>query len=153
MHAPFPDTDGDGLNDCEEAVEGTSAYLQDSDCDGLPDGLEVLRGIFPLVDDRLYDTDGDGMLNGLELRQGTDPNTNDAAAAVLYAYSNSIVGDQPDASSSVVLNVDPEFPVPGIAVESVSGTVGGTMQLAIFTGPPLEMATSDVNAMAGGRTD
>jgi len=33
---PFPDTDQDGLNDCEEAIEGTSAYLQDTDRDGLP---------------------------------------------------------------------------------------------------------------------
>jgi hypothetical protein len=152
---PFPDSDGDGLNDCEEAVEGTSAFLQDTDLDGLPDVLEVLRGAYPLVDDRLYDTDSDGMLNGLELRQGTDPNTNDSAPAVVYAYSNSVVDDLADGGGiTVVLNTDPAFPFPGVAIENISGTMAGTVVLTVSPGPPLTLAITDENMMQpGGAVD
>jgi len=150
LKAPFPDTDGDGLNDCEEAIEGTSAYLQDTDLDGMPDGLEVLRGVFPLVDDRLFDTDSDGMLNGLELRQGTDPNTNDSAAAVLFAYSNSIVADQAEGGASLVLTPNPAFPFPGVGFETVGGTQGGTLEVEASPGPPLTLAVSDVGTTLVG---
>ncbi len=146
LKLPFPDTDQDGLNDCEEAVEGTSAYLQDTDQDGLPDGLEVLRGVFPLADDRLYDTDGDGMKNGLELEQGTDPNINDSAAAVAYAYSLSIVSDDADAGVSVVLDPNPAYPAPGITINTIAGSVGGTITLGVNPGPPLTLAVSDVGS-------
>jgi hypothetical protein len=148
---PFPDTDGDGLNDCEEAVEGTSAYLQDTDRDGLPDGVEVLRGVFPLYDDRLYDTDGDGMRNGVELEQGTDPKTNDSAAAVLYGYSVSVVSDVGDGGISVVLNPNPQYPYPGVTIETISGATGGTVSLAVNPGPPLTMAVTDIGSNGLGK--
>jgi hypothetical protein len=147
---PFPDSDGDGLNDCEEAVEGTSPYLQDTDQDGLPDQLEVLRGVFPLVDDRLFDTDGDGMSNGLELEQGTDPNTNDTAAAVLYANTHSIlaegVGGPDGGGETVILAPYPAFPFPGVSIEAVGGTATGTLTIAAAPGPPLTLAISDVTS-------
>jgi hypothetical protein len=148
---PFPDTDGDGLNDCEEAVEGTSAFLQDTDRDGLPDGVEVLRGVFPLADDRLYDTDGDGMRNGAELEQGTDPKTNDSAAAVLYGYSDSVVSDVADGGISTILNPNPEYPYPGVVIETVSGTTGGTISLDAISGPPLTMAVTDIGSNQLGK--
>jgi Bacterial TSP3 repeat len=146
LKQPFPDSDGDGLNDCEEAVEGTSAFLQDTDDDGLPDGLEALRGVYPLADDRLYDTDGDGMRNGLELQQGTDPNNNDSAAAVTYAYTLSVVSDDPDSGVSVVLDPNPEYPFPGVTIDTVAGSVGGTITLGVAPGPPLTLAVSDVGS-------
>jgi hypothetical protein len=148
---PFPDTDQDGLNDCEEAIEGTSPYLQDTDRDGLPDVVEVLRGLFPLVDDRLFDTDGDGMRNGLELRQATDPNANDSAAAVVHAYSNRIVPDIADGGATVLLQPNPAYPLPGVSIDSIGGTVAGTFTLAVSAGPPLTMAVSDVNGSSFGR--
>ena len=81
-----------------------------------------MRGVYPLADDRLYDTDGDGMLNGRELQQGTDPNVNDAAAAVTFAYSVSVAGDDPDSDGvSVVLDPNPAYPFPGVAIETVAG--------------------------------
>jgi hypothetical protein len=154
---PFPDSDGDGLNDCEEAVEGTDAYLQDTDQDGLPDQLEVLRGVYPLADDRLYDTDGDGMLNGRELQQGTDPNVNDAAAAVTFAYSISVTGDNPnnpDGGPVPELQPSPVYPFPGVAIEGVSGTTAGTLILQLEPGPPLTLSISDVGTKTlGGRVN
>ncbi len=142
---PFPDSDSDGLNDCEEAIVGTNPYLQDTDRDGLPDVVEVLRGVFPLVDDRLYDTDGDGMRNGLELEQATDPDTNDSASATVNAYSISLAADTPDGGGlTTVLDPNPAYPFPGVSIDSVAGTVGGTITLAARPGPPLTLAVSDV---------
>jgi hypothetical protein len=144
---PFPDSDGDGLNDCEEAVEGTDPYLQDTDGDGLSDQLEVLRGVYPLVDDRLFDTDGDGMLNGLELEQGTDPNVNDSAAAVTYAYTLSVNADGANGSDGggavVLLEPTPPFPYPGVDIEAISGSKPGTVILTVSPGPPVTLAMSD----------
>ncbi len=149
---PFPDSDGDGLNDCEEAVVGTNPYLQDTDRDGLPDVVEVLRGLFPLVDDRLYDTDGDGMRNGVELQQATDPNSNDSASAVVNAYSISVVADTPDGGGlTTVLDPNPTYPLPGVSIDSVGGTVGGTTTLAASPGPPLTLAVTDVGGSQLGR--
>ncbi len=151
---PFPDSDGDGLNDCEEAIEGTNPYLQDSDGDGLPDQLEVLRGVFPLVDDRLFDTDDDGMLNGTELKQGTDPNTNDSAAAVTYAYTLGQIADGPNGADGggaiVLLSPTPTYPFPGVSIEAVSGTAAGTINLDVSRGPPLTLSVSDLNATTYG---
>jgi hypothetical protein len=149
---PFPDTDQDGLNDCEEAVVGTSAFMQDTDRDGLPDVVEVLRGLFPLVDDRLFDTDGDGMRNGLELRQATDPNANDSAAAVAHAYSNSIVPDVADGGASIILQPNPAYPLPGVAIDFVGGMNEGTFTLTVNVGTQLTMAVTDINGSSFGRS-
>lgn len=57
------DTDGDGLGDSVETARDTSAFVADSDYDGLDDGTEVLDvGTDPLE----IDTDGDGLSDGTE---------------------------------------------------------------------------------------
>ena len=59
------DTDGDGLDDTREGVEGTDPDDIDSDDDGVTDGEEVLAA--SPTDPILCDTDGDGLSDGLEL--------------------------------------------------------------------------------------
>lgn len=49
---PKIDTDGDGLNQCEEATLGTNDIDADTDGDGIIDGAEILFGFHPLTDDR-----------------------------------------------------------------------------------------------------
>jgi len=45
---PTQDTDGDGLFDSDELqVYGTSPYLEDSDSDGIADGVEIENGTDP----------------------------------------------------------------------------------------------------------
>lgn len=66
------DSDGDGLNDEDEAALGTDPNDPDSDDDGLLDGQEVALGTDPLDED----SDDDGLLDGEEAGQGslgTDP--------------------------------------------------------------------------------
>ncbi|MBT8202988.1 MAG: PD40 domain-containing protein [Acidimicrobiia bacterium] len=64
-----PDTDGDGLDDNEEAVLGTDPANPDTDGDGLADGREIDLGTDPLDSD----TDNDGLDDGTESDLGTDP--------------------------------------------------------------------------------
>jgi hypothetical protein len=69
---------------------GSDPSLEDSDFDGLDDGLELMLGLDPTVfdnpdpdagftapDDLLADTDGDGLADWGELLRGTDPEKQD----------------------------------------------------------------------------
>ena len=57
------DTDGDGLLDTDEVIQGTNINRPDTDGDGLSDGDEVnVAGSDPL----LADSDGDGILDGFD---------------------------------------------------------------------------------------
>jgi alpha-tubulin suppressor-like RCC1 family protein len=71
-----PDSDGDGLDDGEEAaIDGTDPNNKDTDGDILTDGDEVL--VFG-TDPENNDTDVDGLTDGDEvLVFGTDPENND----------------------------------------------------------------------------
>ncbi|MDR0993467.1 MAG: thrombospondin type 3 repeat-containing protein, partial [Verrucomicrobiota bacterium] len=66
------DSDGDGLTDGMELfVHHTDpAQMQDSDGDGLPDGMELL---VHHTDPARADTDGDGIPDGVELRRESNP--------------------------------------------------------------------------------
>lgn len=61
---PVRDTDGDGLDDEEEAIYGTDPQLADTDRDGLNDAEEIAIGTKP----RDEDTDEDGVRDGAEGR-------------------------------------------------------------------------------------
>lgn len=66
------DTDGDGVNDGDEAIHGTNPLDIDTDGDGMPDGYEILHGLDPLDDrDTVGDKDGDRVPNLWEYKRGT----------------------------------------------------------------------------------
>ncbi len=71
------DTDGDGMDDGQEAAAGTSPRFADMDGDGLPDPWEHLYGLDPRSaaggDGVDGDPDGDHLTNSGELAYGTDP--------------------------------------------------------------------------------
>lgn len=65
------DTDGDGLNDAQEAQLGTDPTKVDTDADGLTDREEVeVYKTNPTVSD----TDGDSFNDGDEVKNGYNPN-------------------------------------------------------------------------------
>ena len=68
------DTDGDGLYDHEERVQGTDVQNPDTDGDGLEDGEEV--NVYQ-TDPLNADTDGDGLKDGVEVLQNFDPKNPD----------------------------------------------------------------------------
>ncbi|MCP4707374.1 MAG: hypothetical protein GY869_02010, partial [Planctomycetes bacterium] len=71
------DYDGDGLNNADENIEGTSIYNPDTDGDSLADKVEIDSGLDPFTVDADVDPDGDGWTNAIEVGQGTDPFNND----------------------------------------------------------------------------
>jgi uncharacterized coiled-coil protein SlyX len=70
------DSDGDGLNECEEKIIGSDAYDFDTDSDGLPDGLEWIYGYNPKESDRYLDSNSDGSGNLVMALKGFSPLTN-----------------------------------------------------------------------------
>jgi hypothetical protein len=74
------DTDGDGLNDCEEYELGTDPELIDTDGDGIPDALEVKWGMDPTRDDTREDLDFDGVSNLDEVLAGSSVTMPDSRA-------------------------------------------------------------------------
>ncbi|GGW96886.1 hypothetical protein GCM10007391_33710 [Alteromonas halophila] len=81
------DQDKDGLSALEEYQLGTDINVADTDGDGIDDGEEVIEGEDGFVSNPLlFDTDGDGLSDGLEIIVGSDPgdgnDTNLGAALV-----------------------------------------------------------------------
>lgn len=70
---PEVDEDGDGLNDCDEKTLRTSAQDFDTDGDGIPDGIEILKGFNPLMNDKDKDENLDGLSNFNNFEQGVPP--------------------------------------------------------------------------------
>ncbi|MFO0746692.1 MAG: hypothetical protein U1F43_13625 [Myxococcota bacterium] len=67
------DLDGDGLTGCEEVYLGTRVRSPDSDGDGMLDGAELVNGTNPAVADSEPDPDFDQIPSGEELLAATDP--------------------------------------------------------------------------------
>lgn len=63
------DTDGDGLSDANEAIQGSDPLIADTDGDGLDDLAEWNASTNP----NLADTDGDGSSDLVEVNAGTSP--------------------------------------------------------------------------------
>ena len=127
------DTDGDGINDGEEVVEGadgfiTNPLLADTDGDGMFDGFETQFGLNPLVDDATGDLDSDGISNLDEFLAGTDPTNPDTVPPTVFEINPL------DGAADVPVNgmVTARFAEP-LQPESV---VAGVIQL-FETGDPL----------------
>ncbi len=72
------DFDGDGISNLLEVTTyNTAPMAWDTDGDLIPDGLEVLLGTSPLVNNATADDDSDGMNNAEEYLAGRDPTTSD----------------------------------------------------------------------------
>ncbi len=78
-----------GLTDCDyRALSLHTLYSHpqqglDSDKDGIPDIVEILRGTNPNIRDETDDTDRDQVLNSVEILRGTNPIYSDRNASVL----------------------------------------------------------------------
>lgn len=86
INGAWPDTDSDGLNDCEETLIGSSRYSIDTDNDGMPDIVEFFADTNILEDDTGTDSDFDGRENWQEVMEHTNAKSNDPNLAAYYAY-------------------------------------------------------------------
>lgn len=81
------DTDGDGVTDDQEILNGTDPMSADSDGDGVSDSDELAAGTDPLS----ADSDGDGLSDGDEVNTyGTDPLNADSDGDGLSDYDEVI---------------------------------------------------------------
>ncbi len=72
------DFDGDGISNLSEVTTSHTFPTEwDTDGDLIPDGLEVLLGTSPLVNNATADDDSDGMNNAEEYLADRDPTTAD----------------------------------------------------------------------------
>ena len=84
------DDDGDGLNDTEEVLLGTSPLSADTDEDGLNDLFEQRGQTNPLTED----TDGDGIADGVELTNTESPEDLDGDGLWDAVESNTVDADR-----------------------------------------------------------
>ena len=82
----YPDTDDDGLTDCEEYVKGTNRRMADTDADGIPDGIEFTMGTNPLEIQYTTDADFDGWEDWMEIQSHTNVTSNDPKIRERYSY-------------------------------------------------------------------
>ena len=142
------DSDDDGLNDGDEALQSTDPFNPDTDGDGMLDGFEVANAFAPLdgdedsnlVLDGDDDEDGDGLSNAIEQGSGTDPRLADTDADGLSdlvevttsgsIYLEGIDGavDTPHAAISV--DVDGDGDLDAVVVESTF--LGGSQRVAWY---------------------
>ena len=85
----LPDTDGDGIRDCEESALTIKAAKADSDGDNLIDPLETRFGTAANDPATLTaDTDLDGVNDATEVFTGTDPLTAEPDRSLAYVYGS-----------------------------------------------------------------
>ncbi len=78
QQAQDADFDGDGLSNLSEVMDhNTFPTVWDTDGDLIPDGLEVLLGTSPVLNNATADDDFDGMNNAEEYLADRDPTTAD----------------------------------------------------------------------------
>ncbi|MEW5803046.1 MAG: hypothetical protein AB1847_13175 [bacterium] len=84
----WPDSDRDGLTDCEEFVKGTNRHIADTDKDGIPDGIEFSMGTNPLPQEgqTTTDCDFDGVEDYQEVQRHTNVTSNDPRIREKYSY-------------------------------------------------------------------
>lgn len=100
------DTDQDRLNDCEERVLGTDGCISDTDGDGLPDLVEFLQGTNPLIAEDLADDDRDGLDNVGEVLSHSDPISADIAFQQERGYGYDIQETTPTPDGRACYDVD-----------------------------------------------
>lgn len=151
------DYDTDGSADTQELARTTDPTDNDTDDDGLKDGVETKTGIWAGAsntgtDPKKADTDGDGFLDGIEDASGVyngagDPGTNPNLAdtdgdSFLDAYEGPYGANPNDAASRPVnagqttllawwpFNSDAN---PARTIDAVAGWEGGLQQGAFFS--------------------
>lgn len=85
------DDDNDGLDNCEEALLGTSSGNADTDGDGIPDYLELRYGLDPLDPrDASLNPSGDGISNYEKVKMNIPIHEYATSAIMAFAYQYSV---------------------------------------------------------------
>ncbi len=143
---PQLDSDGDGLNECEEQIIGSDPYNFDSDGDSIPDFLEVVYGFNPNNSDGILDSNNDGVPNLINFASGLNPMAliNQVPAEAKISYS---VNDLGSGQTQILLHALPTLsglkvsPVVQVNVSSwrTVKSAQGTNYSAFHQAPVLQM--------------
>jgi hypothetical protein len=133
------DRDADGLDDHEEILTYLSDPLDsDTDGDGIPDGWETLNGLDLLLNDAALDPDNDGLANLSEFRNLTNPLSADTDNDT-YPDSQELAlgGDPLDINSLPLVFTS----TPGLAIDATrtygysAATTWPTASFTLASGP------------------
>lgn len=120
------DTDGDGLNECEEMILGTSPSDFDSDGDLIPDGLEVVYRNYLGRDDGYLDTNSDNVNNHVNFMAGLMPHhyIDKVRASDKVSFSKQFLGFKSDRqiNGQLIQTEGYRIQVLGIPIGTVLGT-------------------------------
>lgn len=139
----WPDTDLDGLTDCEEFVKGTNRYSVDTDKDGIPDSIELRAGTNPFEVEESRDTDFDGTPDWLEVQQHTNVRANDPILRENFNYQYNITNvglveiDQGMEQQSYVRQYNFEISNINLADTTIPGNPEGVSDLLLRPGDNL----------------
>jgi hypothetical protein len=114
--------------DCDEQLLGSKPTTEDSDSDGIPDGVEWRLGGQPATDDLQTDPDNDGVKTGLELRMHSDPLAQDSTALASGGYRYHLEAEgppDPTGRQCYRVQVDNVLLAPTLAYLPDAGTDGG----------------------------
>jgi hypothetical protein len=109
------DDDNDGLDNCEEALLGTSSGNADTDGDGIPDYLEVRYSLDPLdAMDAKLNPSGDGISNYQKVKMNIPIHEYATSAIMAFAYQYSIsqVGSGPSSCYNFSISNVPLAQIP-----------------------------------------
>ena len=100
------DSDGDGMPDAWETINGLIVGTNDSAGDPDGDGLPNLQEYQNSTDPHNPDSDGDGYSDGVEVAAGTNPNNPGSTPANLALQGTAIIGteDVPGGTDTPVAN-------------------------------------------------
>lgn len=128
----FPDTDGDGLNDGEESLLGSSSTLTDTDSDGYSDFAEVISGYNPAGSGKIGNNEN--LLNYINKTFGYEvlypknwpiQSLNKDATVIFTAPDNSLIQisiqDNPD-KSGILSWYEESFPNVTVSYDQVRST-------------------------------
>ena len=122
----YPDTDMDGLNDCEEYVKGTNRFHPDTDHDGIPDHIEFLSNTNPLEAQTANDSDFDGAVDWFEVQTHTNVTANDPKVRDRFAYYYNLedmgIDPQPQANGTISNVRRYDFTISNIAIMETLGS-------------------------------
>ncbi|MDA7891440.1 hypothetical protein N9B14_02615 [Akkermansiaceae bacterium] len=166
-NGPDGDPDSDGLTNLVEQDKGTDPQNDDSDEDGVPDGVEDGSGVFVSTeqtgtDPLSADTDGDGLSDGVENplltfvdanQPGTDPNKADtdgdglSDGIEILSGRNPTVGEGVGPTNGVLLA---DFDSDQVAYDPLAVRTPGFLAQTIVEGGP---SGSYYHLLDGGEGD
>lgn len=144
-----PDTDGDGMDDTWEILNGLDPTVNDASLDADGDGLTNLGEYLSGCDPQNDDTDGDGKRDMFEMVQGDDPLDPASTPSATPVALPTITADptEVDSGANVTITATFESAVSGPGSYTLFGADGAEIAYGNFVFDGTAMATASVDTV------